>query len=160
MVSQFCCCSLNFVSGLPSKSRCRIFLNTDNQVWGPKGLPGSPWAPQSKWYHISFCCVLVPCPLRRPSVLYLPSVCCLCSIAVPCTSWACPEARNPGRKEAFGMRSPSPQAQLNVHSIHMYQRRKCRATLGFPIRASVLSGVLFCCIELFPSIQNMFLGFI
>ena len=78
----FCCCSLNFVSGVPSKSRCRISSNIDNQVWGPKGLLGSQWALQSKWYHISFCCVLVPCLLRRPSVLYLPSVCCLCSIAL------------------------------------------------------------------------------
>ena len=29
MFSQFCCCSLNFVSGVPSKSRCTI---SDNQV--------------------------------------------------------------------------------------------------------------------------------
>ena len=173
----------------------------------PHGLLGSQWALQSKWYHISFGCVLVPCLLRRPSVLYLPSVCCLCSIALiqqfrasvlvgiimskkyyyvnchfefgfaakvvshfllrcigslffketQCLSAIMfkfmlnssavaarsSEARNPGRKDSFCMRPPSPQVQLIVLVIHMPPPSNCR-TRNL-ISAAVFSGVLFCC---------------
>ena len=61
----------------------------------------------------------------------------------PCRCCACPQARNPGRKDSFCMRPPSPQVQLNVLVIHMSLPSNCR-TRNL-ISAAVFSGVLYCC---------------